>query len=612
MSGATGATAYVPVRDDAGIKSLSINERAFLRSCALSTSGGSGALREDGRNMKDIRKIRLQLGRWDNGSECTVQWGVGTRVTSLCSAALVPPSPDRPSDGMVNFTVDLSPMACTSFLQAPPVATAPTGGRGGPNFSNTHQRLLSNRILRCLERIILTGGALDTEALVLFPGKWVWRLSVSLTVLDQGGNLLDACVFAAMAALRHYRKPHVDLSSPDSNNQDEPISNNKNNNNNNPDARTNAAAPVLPTLVPSIVREATPLPLHHTPLSISFALIPADDDAAVSSPLSSASLVAALVDPTDREELVQLGSLTVAMNVHSEVCLLDYGGGCELTPSKLKDCWKLADTSVKHLCHLLEVSLKDADDQANRERLFRLQQQQNHHTALLPLPPRPILDDMDGGTYFQLKTENQEMEMNDAAFEKSNKMLEHAQAQADEAYRQQALDYSRGHVATAVRENDDQGGINNRSVKQQAGSLLATMLKSAAQNNEGGEAPRPTMADTSYTSYITPGEKPADKAPTISFEISDDTKRENIPTRLVREKEQVEAAPSSAMQLESDEEESTMVLQNEFHHVPAATSNSSTKESSISIELLKENVNEDEITDLSMAIKKKKKTKKKK
>jgi hypothetical protein len=303
----------------------------------------------------------------------------------------------------------------------------------------------------------------------------------------------------------------------------------------------------------------------------------------------------------------------VAMNVHSEVCLLDYGGGCELTPSKLKECWKLADTSVKHLCHLLEVSLKDADDQANRDRLFRLQQQQNQHTAMLPLPPRPIMDDSDGGVYFQQTTEDQEMEMNDAAFEKSNKMLEHAQAQADEAYRQQALDYTRGHVATAVRENDDQGMMNNRFAKQQAGSLLATMLKSAAQNSEGGgEAPSSTMADTSNTSSNKPGEKPGDKAPTTSFETPDETKKETILTGVEREKGHVEDAPSSAMQLESDEEESTIVLQNEFHHVPEATSNSSTKEPSTGTEPLTEDVNEDEITDLSMAIKKKKKSKKKK
>ena len=126
-------------------------------------------------------------------------------------------------------------------------------------------------------------------------------------------------------------------------------------------------------MIPSIVKEATPLPLHHTPLSISFGLIPADD--AVNS-TSSTSIVAALIDPTDREELVQSGSLTIAMNVHSEICLLDYGGGCELTPNKLRQCWKVAETAIKNLCQLLETALIKADEQAQKERLQRLQLKQ--------------------------------------------------------------------------------------------------------------------------------------------------------------------------------------------------------------------------------------------
>lgn len=283
---------YVAVRDDAGIRSLSLNEKAFLRSSALS----SPALRVDGRRENDLRKIRLQLGRWDNGAECTVQWGVGTRVTAMCTADLVPPSQDRPNEGIVNFAVDLSPMSATSFRQAPPVSTAPASqtiiNTRGPNFSDRDQRLLSNRILRSIERIVVIGGALDTEALVLIPGKWVWRLTVSLTVLDDGGNVVDACVLSAMAALRHYRKPQVDLSS------------------NAEDNTASVDVPTLPTLIPSTAKEATPLPLHHTPLSVSFALIPPEEGA-------PSADVAALLDPTNREELVQSGSLTIAMNTHS-------------------------------------------------------------------------------------------------------------------------------------------------------------------------------------------------------------------------------------------------------------------------------------------------------
>ena len=86
-AGRSEGASYVPIRDDAGLRSLSLNERAFLRSCALSgASSGSkdgGVLRDDGRDRDDVRKIRVELGRWDNGAECTVQWGARKGVIAI-------------------------------------------------------------------------------------------------------------------------------------------------------------------------------------------------------------------------------------------------------------------------------------------------------------------------------------------------------------------------------------------------------------------------------------------------------------------------------------------------------------------------------------------------
>ena len=555
----SGNAAYIAIRDDAGPKSLSINEREFLRSCALSETN---VLRDDGRREADLRKVRLQLGRWDNGAECTVQWGVGTRVTSLCVADLVPPSPDRPNEGMVDFRVELSPMACPAFRQAPPSTTAPGGGGSrGPNFADQEQRLLSNRILRCIERIIITGGALDTEALVVLPGKWVWRFTISLTILDHGGNLLDACVLCAMAALRHYRKPHVDLNEQD--HQD-----------------ANGKTPILPTMIPSMVKEASPLPLHHTPLSISFALIPADD--AVHSS-SSSTLVAALVDPTDREELVQLGSLTVAMNVHSEVCLLDFVGGCELTPAKLKECWKLADVSIKHLCQLLEASLQQADEQAQRERLERLKSQTVQLPPLVENAPFQYLgEDMD--IIPESSTRNGD--------DNDTTRVQQAQSEAEEAYRQLALDYSRGHVAQAIKEDDDR---KKSSSQQQAGSLLAAMLKSVQQGN--GSTP------SASTKKAVASKKVATTPPP-----SGPVKKTSPPPPKATPKNTTKQSPAhkpAPMDLESDEEEeeTTTVLQSEFQAPPKAAP---------PVPAPAQAVNEDDITDLTMAIKSKKKKSKSK
>jgi exosome complex component RRP45 len=123
-------------------------------------------------------------------------------------------------------------------------------------------------------------------------------------VLDDGGNILDACIMAAMATLRHYRKPQVDVG-------------------NNVENQRDTTTPALPTMISAAIKEPAPLPLHHTPLSVSFALLPSND----SEPSSD---VATLVDPEKREELVQFGALTVAMNIHMVrvvCCALCYATG---------------------------------------------------------------------------------------------------------------------------------------------------------------------------------------------------------------------------------------------------------------------------------------------
>jgi exosome complex component RRP45 len=585
------SSSYVTIRDDTGQRSLSVNERDFLRSCALNSvaecedddadsdgdndnQNNSKVLRCDGRRGNDVRNVRMQLGRWDNGAECTVQWGAGTRVTSLISSELVPPSSDRSNEGIMNFTVDISPMAGSTFKLAPAISTGPASSSSsmrGSNHSDQYQRLLSNRILRCIERIVLIGGAIDTEALVLQAGKWVWKITVALTVLDAGGNILDACVLAAMAVLKHYRKPQVDLS----------------------DGGDGSAADIntasLPTMIPSIVKEATPLPLHHTPLSISFGLIPADD--AVNS-TSSTSIVAALIDPTDREELVQSGSLTIAMNIHSEICLLDYGGGCELTPNKLRQCWKVAETAIKNLCQLLETALTKADEQAQKERLQRLQLKQQAGNFNLPPPPPskrniPFLQQTENGNDMEIDADVDEAQ------------VQQVHTEAEEAYRQQALDYSSGHVATAVREDNDvnHGGGLNFGI--QSGSLLADMLKSVGQTPKKSTVAKETFNKDKIIDDLVVKVDTNSKA----IEHATSSSSKNTATASSRK-------PTSINLDDDDEEEEAMILDNEFSSIKKDNSEAKKIEETMDIKVEEEA--EADIEDLSMAIKSKKSKKKKK
>ncbi|KAG7336775.1 3' exoribonuclease family, domain containing protein [Nitzschia inconspicua] len=646
------STAYVTIRDDSGLASLSVNERDFLRSCALrgaattkeedEDDNPSKVLRLDGRRGHDVRTIKLRLHRWDNGAETTVQWGAGTRVSAVCSAELVPPpSLDRPNEGLLVFEVDLSPMASPGFRLAPAVSTGPGGGgrsssSSSTNFSNQEQRLLSNRILRCLERIILMGGALDTEALVVEGGKWVWKLTLSITVLDAGGNILDASVLAAVAALRHYRKPQISMTpmasitteTTPTNEYSGPATSAVNM------SLDRTTIITLPTLIPSTVKEATPLPLHHSPLSISFGLIPADD--AVHS-TSSTSVVAALMDPTDREELVASGTLTIAMNIHSEICLLDYGGGCELLPDQLKKCCRAAQGAIQELCQLLERTLQEADEQAQTERLRLLQLQQqasNVSTATMMLPPLPTNNNNNNNNIPFLQQLDDQLDVDTTVDD--SQITDYIQTAAEEAYRKQALDYSTGHIATAVREdipNADRPGsaVTTSSSSASSSSLLAAMLKSVGQNQKNPSIDATTTVTTidvapirgndnntmETTTTTTTTITPMDPEDTTAAAANNKPPVTSKSTTLVQPKK---VTRKDAIEIDDDdddeEEEETVMLQSEFDVVVTPKTTTTTTSTSTTQQQSKTDDTMDEegpdIDDLSMAIKSSKKDKKKK
>lgn len=426
------------------------------------------------------------------------------------------------------------------------------------------------------------------EALCLIPGQWVWRFQLALTVLDDGGNIMDAAVMAAIASLRHYRKPQVDLGGADGN---------SNNTNTAPQEDAVATAPIL---IPSHLKEPTPLPLHHTPLSISFAFIAMEDGSSLSTTAnmsSSSGIVAALVDPTDREELLQSGSLTVGMNVHAEVCLIDYGGGCELPPPQLEKCWKKAESCVRQLCTMLETSLEDADQQAQKDRLEKLKQQQQQGSGVIGTGPSPLggLPPLPNETspYFE-QSDNPSgnvtmmgAEETDAA----NDAIKRMETEAEEAYRQQALDYSQGYKANKVKEDDDHMRHSSQPYFNQASKLMKSLLASASQPDAKSKNDNQHGNTTTNPS--------TDKAST---------------TRKVKTAKQKATNSSGPMDDSEEEEETTQLLQSEFANPAVATGKPMAEaktEAAKPKEEMMDNDNDSDIDDLAQAIVTKKKKKKK-
>jgi exosome complex component RRP45 len=601
----SSTSGYISIRDDSGRSSLSLNERSFVRDCAFSKSS---RLRVDGRSPDELRQIQLHLRRdpppshkatlqsKDGGSASgIVQWGQ-TRVMATCTGTLQPPQyDDRPNEGIVSITVDLSPMASSSFGMAHPHTTTPGDSHNRSNImshSDETQKLLGNRILRCLERTILTGGALDTEALCVQSGVWVWKLSVAIQVLDHGGNLLDAAVLAAMASLRHFRKPHVE----------------------------NAESEGLPRILPTDSREPTPLPIHHTPLCLSFALLHADDVAL--STLSTLQVVA-FADPTEREEMIQTGALSIAMNQHGEVCLLDFTGGCELPPTNLKRCWSIAERCIRQLCLLLEQSLTEADEKVQRERLERLQWLQHHKGS--SLPPIPTSDDVPSVPFWMEDT-NLYVDTVTPFADASTELKEASNVVQDmeqEKYRIRALEYSQGHMAAKVKEDDESKSRKVGGAKDS--TLLAAMLQSIQKIPNTSEIRpkeniRTSASNTIHLSELTKQVSEVKvnmKTPLEPLAMDIDPPRNKSKSQIMNRKG---SNGDDDHDDDDEEEEAPILLKSEFDSIKSENSTVSDLSSNQLTKLIvnddgKDKVNDDDdkdIDDLSMAIKPKSKNKKKK
>ncbi|KAG2500081.1 hypothetical protein HYH03_002358 [Edaphochlamys debaryana] len=205
-----------------------------------------------------------------------------TRVMAVVTAALEAPFPDRPSEGPLRFNVEFSPMASPAFEP----------GRPGDD---------AVQVARLVERALRQSGAVDQEALCVVAGRKVWSLRVDCHVLDHGGNLVDACVAAALAALMAFRRPEVEVGGASGN---EII------------------------VHPPEVREPVPLTIHHLPVAVTFALFKGGE-----------VLVA---DPTWKEAAAAEGSVTLVMNPAREVCCVHKADGIGLTTPQFAGCLGLA------------------------------------------------------------------------------------------------------------------------------------------------------------------------------------------------------------------------------------------------------------------------------
>ncbi|ORZ41665.1 ribosomal protein S5 domain 2-type protein [Catenaria anguillulae PL171] len=155
-------------------------------------------------------------------------------------------------------------------------------------------------VSRTIEKCLRRSRAIDTEGLCIVAGQQVWHVRVDVRVLDNDGNMVDCACLAALAALLHFRRPDVTV--------------------------TNGGSDVT----------------VHSMLEKNLAIN--------------------LIDPNLLEEAEKDGTLTIASNVHREICAVSLSGGAPLPADRILQCAQLATVKVAHLTRTLHAALKQDYD----------------------------------------------------------------------------------------------------------------------------------------------------------------------------------------------------------------------------------------------------------
>ncbi|GAA5969999.1 hypothetical protein JCM11641_000227 [Rhodosporidiobolus odoratus] len=255
----------------------SLNESEFLHSCLRK------GLRLDGRSMLDLRPLSLKFGEELGWVEC----GLGqTSVVAQVSAEVVKPQSDRPYEGFVSLSTEISPMASAAY----------EAGR------QSDDEVLMTRLL---EKAIRRSNAVDREALCIVAGQKVWHIRIDVHFLSDSGNMLDCASIAAIVALRHFRKPDVTVNGEEV------------------------------TIHSMDERVPVPLAIHHSPMCLTFAFF------------GEESL--ALLDPSHLESQLATGTLTLTLNAQSEICVLSKQGGAPLPADEIMRVVMVGVERVKEL-----------------------------------------------------------------------------------------------------------------------------------------------------------------------------------------------------------------------------------------------------------------------
>ncbi len=147
--------------------------------------------REDDRAFDEHRNIKI-IPNYIKKAEGSAYVELGdTKVIVGVKYDAGKPFADIPNQGVMTTSAEFAPMASPEFESGPP----------GEN---------AIELARVVDRGIRESEAIDTKKLCIIPGEKVYIVFVDIQILDNCGNLIDACGIAAITALLTARMPVYD------------------------------------------------------------------------------------------------------------------------------------------------------------------------------------------------------------------------------------------------------------------------------------------------------------------------------------------------------------------------------------------------------------------
>lgn len=251
----------------------------------------TAGVRLDGRraaaNVECVRHTSVEKSVLQTPGSSSVVLG-GTRVLASVSLQVGQPSQHEPRFGDLDVEVCIAPTCVLS--------TKPDAG--------TSSALHQEHFLRAfLYDVIIGAQVLDREELCVTEGQAAWKLRLDVTCFSHDGNLTDAALIAATAALQDVHIPELVLNESGHFCSD-------------------------PSRVPRALR------LSKLPVPLTCGVF----DGAV------------MVDPTDEEERVASVVTVVRDAITNEICTVVKSGGAPvLAPAILAVCFELAGQRAKQL-----------------------------------------------------------------------------------------------------------------------------------------------------------------------------------------------------------------------------------------------------------------------